>query len=328
VIRRTCAVASLWAAATASGEARAETRAIDVAAEGCPDLHAEEVERILEIELASVSGHWTGPERMRVELVCHGPQLTIVAVDPVTDKRLSRELTVGPHVADRDRTVALLVSQLFLTSWTELLLTPPAEAAPLRTATPPPLVARAAEKMARSALEPPAVTGALAAVAGPRVRDWSAPVVGVRAALRPSLLVGRHLRAFVELAYERGSADRAGGTVGYSFVSAAAGVGWRPPSLGPVVFDLAASAGPAYVDVQGNPSQPTVAGASTSGAVAELAIAAGPSVVVGPTRIGLELSVGETVPRAVAHVAADKDVSLGGLWASVCLVLGTGDGRP
>jgi hypothetical protein len=321
-------MACLLAAATAASPARAERGSVEVVATGCADLHAYEVERILEIELASVSGNWTGPERMRVELVCNGEKLTIVAVDPVTDKRLSRELTVGAHVADRDRTVALLVSQLFLTSWAELLLTPPPETAPLRTVRPAPIVAHAAERMARSALQPPTVTGGLAAVAGPLMRDWSAPVVGIRAALRPSLLISRRVRAFLELAYERGAADRAGGTVGYSLVTVAAGVGWRSPNVGPLVFEVAAHAGPAYVDVQGNPSQSSVGGASTSGSVAELGLAAGPTVLLGPARVGVELSVGETLPHAVAHVAGDSDVSLGGPWAGICLVIGTGEGGP
>jgi hypothetical protein len=326
-MRRACALAVLSVVAATAGTARAAPNPIEVIADGCRELRAAEVQRVLEIELGSVSGRWTGPDPMRVELACSGTKLTIVAVDPVTDKRLSRELTLGPGVADRDRTVALLVSQLFLTSWTELLLARSPEAPPLPVARPPPVIAHAAERMARAAIEPPAVRGTLAALVGPRVRDWSAPIVDLRASLRPGLLVGRQLHLFLELGYERGAVGRLGGTVSYSLASAAAGVGWRWASLGPIVVDVAASAGGAYVDMQGNPSGQGI-GASASGAVADLAIATGPSVRIGAARLGLELSAGETLPRAVAHVARDTDVSVGGPWAGVGLVLGTADGLP
>src|SRR5262249_37691110 len=160
---------------------------------------------VLAIELASVSQAWSGDERMRAELSCDASHLSIVVVDPVTDKRLSRSVAMSWRTGDRDRTVALLVSQLFLTSWSELLLARSAarELPPLARP-PPPAVARAAEAAVRSSLPPADVRGALTLAVGPRVRDLAAPVVGFGTALRPSLLLGRSWRLFLDLGYERG----------------------------------------------------------------------------------------------------------------------------
>lgn len=318
---------------SSSGLARARDASsnggIVVNAEGCDDLRAPEIERVLRIELAAVSDQWSGPEPMRVELTCEGAQVRVVAIDPVTDKRLSRDVQLR-RVRDRDRTVALLVSQLFLTSWSELLIRPdpetplPLPARPVPTAAP---IAQAAEGLARRAITPPSWSWYVAIAGGPRVRDPASPVVGGRAAMRPSVLLDRHWSLALELGYERGAATRASGSVGYSLASAALGAGFSTTPMGPLVFELGARAGAAYVDLHGDAALGSVVGTSASGTAFELALGLGPTLLVGPTRIGLELAGGVTAPRVVAHVARDTDVALGGLWAGANVVVGVAEAQ-
>ncbi len=315
-------------AATASSRARAEPSApLSVTTEGCDDLRAPEVERILRIELGQVSEQWAGAEPLRVELACEGAKVHVVAIDPLTDKRLSRDVSLR-RTRDRDRTVALLVSQLFLTSWSELLLRPSSDPAmPPPPPPPPPAVTRAAEGLVREATTPSSRRWLVAATLGPRARDLASPTASGRLALRPALLFGDRWSLALELGYERGAAKRASGSVGYGAVSVLAGGALRSAPLGPITFQVGAFAGAAQVDVRGDAAA-NVLGSSASGAVAELEIVAGPTLHLGPAALGLELAAGITAPRVTAHVARDSDVALGGPWAGVQLVVGVAEGGP
>ena len=324
---RVAGLFALLAAMSIAGRARAEPSPLVVTTEGCDDLSAPEIERILRIELAQVLGHWSGTEPLRVELACEGAHVRVVAIDPVTDKRLSRDVSLQ-HARDRDRIVALLVSQLFLTSWSELLLRRPSEAS-VPAPAPAASLARAAEGLARGAMAPSSRGWAVTALFGARLRDVDAPILGARAAVRPALLLGEHWSLSLELGYERGTVDRASGLVGYGIASALVGGGLRSSCFGPVVFEVGARLGAGYVDVNGDATAPAL-GSSASGAVAELAIAAGPTIRIGDATIGLELAAGLTAPRATAHMARDRDVALGGPWAGLSVAVGVlaGEGPP
>lgn len=327
MIRRACALAACCALVAHAASAAAGASGVDLAAGDCPQVHAEEVDRVLAIELGSVSGAWSGDERLRAELSCDASHLSIAVVDPVTDKRLTRSVAMDWRTGDRDRTVALLVSQLFLTSWSELLLArSAARELPAPPRPPPPAVEHAAEEAVRSALPPADVRGALTLAVGPRVRDMASPVVGFGAALRPSLLFGRSWRLFLDIDYERGSADRAQGTVVYSLAAGALGGGWRA-SFGALALEVDLRAGAAYVDLRGDASAGAV-GSAASGAVAEVALDAGPSLALGPARIGLLATAGLTGPRVVAHSTGDRDVSIGGPWLGASLVGGLAEPGP
>jgi hypothetical protein len=327
MIRSACAVAAAVISLAIARPARAAEEAIDVSADTCPSLHVDEISRVLDIELASVSREWTGPDRLQAQLSCDDSHLSIVVVDPVTDKRLTRTVTLDWRTGEHDRTVALLVSQLFLTSWSELLLARQAAAPGLATRpAPPPAVVQAAERIARASLAAPAISGSLALLVGPRVREIDAPIASGQVTLRPSLLFVRRWRLFVDAGYERGSATRALGSVVFSLASASAGVGARW-ALGRVVnFDVDLGGGAAYVDMQGNPLAGAIS-TSASGAVGEAFVDAGPSFVLGAVRVGLLLSAGAMVPRTIAHVSGDRDVSIGGPYFGASLVVGAAEAR-
>lgn len=326
-MRRALAVAFVAvAAALVAVPARAEM-GFSVVTEGCPELRAAEIARLLDVELATVSRRMKG-EPLRVELACEGTRLHIVAIDPLTDKRLTRDIDLPERAPERDRTVAILVSQLFVTSWSELLLAPPRD--PPASLPPPrpvaPEIVQAARTEARDAIAPSWARASIALALGPRVRSLGSPIVGAHVAARPSLLVGDHARLWLDLGYERGTVDRASGAVGYSLASASLGAAWRSSRVGPLVFEAGALAGAAYVDVRGDPSA-TATGSTASGAVGELALVAGPHFALGALRMGLELDAGLTFPRVVGRVEHDADVTLGGAFVGVSLVVGAEPAR-
>ena len=324
-------VATLVALVAAERDASA-AQPIDVTGVGCPTLDRREIERLLSIELGSVSRQWqesVASEPLHVELSCQGTRMAVSIADRLTGKRLSRDVEINPTAPDRDRTAALLVSELLLGSWSELLRSP--------TSPPPAPLPPLPQVVAEPAPPPPnrGLRGAVDLVAAARVRALGHPVVSGDLALRLELIVARHARFFVTGGYERGASSSTVGTVDFGLASAGLGVGWRSWRLGRLVFDVAATGSAAYVDLSGSApagSNGAVLGSSTSGAVAELALQGGPSVVVGPARIGLELTAGWTVSPVTGHVVAVadstrasnvRDVSLGGVWLGAGLVFST-----
>ena len=113
-------------------------------------------------------------------------------MDPATQKRLAREVTLGPPEPGRERTIALLASQLLLTSWAESFLarTAPAPTAP-KDATPSPSRSAVTSEASSDEPRPPATSWEVALAAGLRLREWESPVYDPRIVLRPSVGVGR-----------------------------------------------------------------------------------------------------------------------------------------
>jgi hypothetical protein len=304
--------------------ARSEGGFLAVSTEGCASLRSTEIERILRIELASVEAKWQGDEPLRVDIVCEGASVRIDAFDPITEKRLSREINLKRARADRDRTMALIVSQLFLTSWSEILIEARREA-PLvvPTRTPEAAVVREAESAAREATAVP-IRPSVTILAGPRVHAFDAPILSAYVGVRPTLRVGRHGSVFLDFGYERGSTSRPLGTIAYTLASASLGAGLRSSHYGAVAFEGAAMMGAGYVDFSGDPTAQAI-GSSATGAVAQAAVVGGPTLSLGAAHVGLELAFGVAFPRAVAHATAGKDVTLSGPWTGVGIVVSLGD---
>jgi hypothetical protein len=334
----------------------ARARALNVANEGCSSLDTAEVERILGIELASVIETWTDPEPLVVELYCTGSTVRVLAIDTVTDKKLSRELDLARVRSDRERTVALIASQLFLTSWAERLLARPALSSPLPSSSsssssapsppsPPPAVGEATDRLVRASMDqatpsPPTsssqskVRVAVTVVGQARVRSLTADdaaVIGFRGAVRPLVVVGERTRLFLDLSYERGSASRISGSVAYAFAGVAAGVGyrfWKSARAG-VALDGGASAGVARVDLSGEPaSRATTIGSAVDGLVGQAGLGFGPTFSFGGlVRVGAELDLGLTFPHIRGRVARDGDLNLSGLFTGIGLVVALEDTR-
>ena len=298
---------------------------VAVTAEGCAGLDATEVERILTLELITVAERWDGSVPLELSLQCEGGRIQLRADDPITGKQLSRDVGLELLVKERERTIALLAAQLFLTSWAEYLLP---DRTPGVLPPPPPEVRVETERRVREAIRAPAIEADVALVAGPRLRAWSSPIAGIHGGVRPALVFGRHLGIFLELGYERGAATRAIGSVGYVLASGSVGALWRSGRWGALGFEAGVAGGAAYVDFTGEPSVISALGSSISGAVGEARAMFGPTVALGRARAGLELTFGATFPRAVARVPGADPVRIDGPFAGAALTIALGGEEP
>ena len=109
-----------WLVAAAPAPEAAPSRVV-VQAEGCEGLAPEEVGRVLDLELSMVTTEIRSGPPLEVGLACAGERLTITVLDPLTRKRLERDVPAPAPEPGRERVVALAVSQLFAASWLELL---------------------------------------------------------------------------------------------------------------------------------------------------------------------------------------------------------------
>jgi hypothetical protein len=114
--------------------------------------------------------------------------------------------------------------------------------------------------------------------------------------------------------------------VNASIVEAAAGVRWRAVRRGAFSFGVEATGGPGWVDLTGASPAMGVESASLSGVIGEASLGLAPALSVGPVRATLLLQAGVNFSRAVAHVAGDRDVSVGGPWLGASLAVGIGGG--
>lgn len=308
----------------ASGRASAAAPAIDVRVTGCADVDGREVERLLALELGFVAAREPAPGPIVVALSCTGARLQMTAQDPILNRRLAREVVLGPPEAGRDRTIALLVSQLFLTSWAEGLLERPKPATTTTTPTAVPQAAPSPTVVVRGGEPPPpAARFELRLESGLRLRDWSSPALGEQVSLGAAFPLGR-LRALAALDFEHGSTDRAAGVVSWSIGAAGVGTGWRSRRHGAVALDSAALVSLGFADVRGAAGSAAIAGSTLTGVVGEAALGAGPVFFWGAARLALELELGATFPTATARVSGERDVALGGLWAGAGLSVGAG----
>jgi hypothetical protein len=313
-------LAALAAFALASATASAMT--LDVHVSGCDAVDPHDVERLLGLELAFVASAPVLRDALRVDLVCAGAHLRIQAIDPITQRLLQREIELGPPAPGRERTIALLASQLFVTSWAESFLERPREIAP-PPSEPPSAAPGTVPREDDGGSVRPSRDWEVVVGAGARLRDWSAPQFDERVALRVSLGVGR-ARLLVAVAYERGEAQRAAGTIGWSMMSAGVGAGWRSRRRGPFAFEGFAMGSVAGVDARGEDPRAGFAASSAQGVLGEASIGFGPVASFGSVRLALESQIGVTFPAATARDAVDADVALGGLWAGLTLVGGLG----
>ncbi len=302
--------------------------AIEVRVTDCADVDGREVERLLAIELAFVAAQQPAAGTIAVALACTGSRLQMTAQDPILNRRLAREVVLGPPEPGRDRTIALLVSQLFLTSWAEGLLERPSTTTPTA---PPTAVAQAAPP-------PPPSSGAASSPLPPRASScaWNPACACATGRARhgenrslsalPFRLKGR-LRALAALDFEHGLTDRVAGVVTWSIGAAGLGSGWRSRRHGVVAFDSSALVSLGFVEVSGEAGSAAIAGSTLTGVVGEAALGAGPLFYWGAARLGLGLQLGATFPTATARVSGERAVALGGLWAGAGLSVGAGWGE-
>jgi hypothetical protein len=295
---------------------------IAVDARGCTGLDVHETERLLSIELLSVAKERGQAEPPAVQLVCDGELVRIEVRDPITDKRLEREIPAPrPDEPGRERVLALAASQLFLTSWLELLLPEQPEASRPRPAVRA-QERKAAEQMARGAILPSSSRWEITAAGAAHLRDLHQTFIAWQPSLRAAFAFGEHFRVLGQAGFEFGQASRLRGKVDASSGLAGFGLGWRVGVHRKVGLEAAVVASTVYVHLEGQASQLAVEDTSASGLGAEIALSVGPTLSAGALRGGLEAQAGWLLPSVTARVSQERAVELSGPWIGAALRVG------
>lgn len=300
-----------------------------VRAEGCEGLLPDEVGRVLDLELSMVTTEIRSGPPLEVELRCAGERLTIGVLDPLTRKRLERDVPAPAPEPGRERVVALAVSQLFAASWLELLsTTPPPPPPPDEPAPPPePTAIEAARRVAEQSTAPePAPPRELELLVGAGARGRALETDGRMAAAHTELLLRGWLRPrvglFALVGWDVGQSTRRLGRVRGHAITAGGGLAWsvRPGATVGLGGHVLVAGG--WARVRGLPREPGVPAGVSSGLTAEASAGLGPRVRYGRLRFDLDAELGGMLRAPVGLVADGPAMTMGGLWAGVVLRLG------
>ncbi|MCH9683880.1 MAG: hypothetical protein K0V04_20780 [Deltaproteobacteria bacterium] len=316
--------------------ATSPTRVV-VSTEACDGLSDAEVGRLLDIELAMVTTEIREGPPLEVRLRCEPERMTISVVDPLTRKRLARDIPAPTDELGRERVVALAISQLFAASWLELLTTaeppePPPGDPP--TAPDPPAV-DAARRVAQARTDRNAEPDA-----GPQGRELEL-LLGAGGRGRALESSGRLAAARLELSfrgwfrpsigvvglvgYDIGQRTRRLGQVRGQAVTAGGGLAWawrpdRARARVGVGGQVVVAGG--WARVRGVPREPAVPAGSVSGLTAEVAAGVGPRVHYGRLRFDIDGELGLMSQSPTGRVEDGPAMTLGGLWMGLVLRLG------
>lgn len=318
--------------ATAPAAAAPPSRVM-VRAEGCEGLLPDEVGRVLDLELSMVTTEIRSGPPLEVELRCAGERLTILVLDPLTRKRLERDVPAPAPEPGRERVVALAVSQLFAASWLELLSTTPPppppsdEPAPASAPTAIEAARRMAERSTKPAPEPePAPPRELELLVGVGARGRALESEGRMAAARTELVLRGWLRPRVGLValvgWDFGQSTRRLGQVRGHAITAGGGLAWsaRPGATVGLGGHVLVAGG--WARVRGLPREPGVPSGSNAGLTAEVSAGLGPRVRYGRLRFDLDAELGTMLRAPLGLVADGPPMTMGGPWAGVVLRLG------
>lgn len=290
----------------------------------CGALDAGEVERLLRIELLVVTQEIRSGPPLEVALRCAAPTMSIAVADPLTGKRLSRDVPLPPEEPGRERVVALAIAQLFAASWLELLLpSPPVEPelapTPVPSAKAEPRAVEAARVLVRERVEkrPRSIAVAFGGIVRGRALEAEPVLMGggeldLRGWFGNAAIVLR-------LGAEAGSARRAQGSVRALVLLASLGAAGRlrlAPrwDLGGVVL-----VGGGVGRLRGDPSQPGVPTGTATAFTGALVAGAGPRLRLGRVALELDAELGGMLRAPQGIVASGRAVTPGGLFAGAAL---------
>lgn len=318
----------------------------------CEGLRPNEVGRLLDIELAMVTTEIRSGPPLTVQLECSPARMTITVVDPLTRKRLSRDIPAPEDAPGRERVVALAISQLFAASWLELLTAtepPPAPETDRQPPPDPPAVA-AARRVAERSLErapetdPERAPGTdpesepegttlrraleLMVGAGARGRALEGPgrLAGARTELRLRGWPEPRVGWIAQVGWDFGQSTRRRGQVQGNALTAGGGLAWnvRPGPVGnPVGIGGAIHVAGGWAWVRGVPQQPGVPAGTNAGVTGEAALGVGPRVRYRRLHLDLDAELGAMLRSPVGLVDDGLAMTMGGLWAGVLLRLGS-----
>jgi hypothetical protein len=287
---------------------------VSLAPIGCDDLDVSETERLLRVELAVVAARAERPRAPSVSIACTHATLHIEISDPLTQAKRALDVPAPPRAPGRERTVALAASQLFLSSWLEMIV---------QTRPPPPEPKREqrAVEPVSSAAPPLRLHYELAFGGLMRLRNVSKAFATLGPELHFGVVTPAHWLLGVHALGEFGSASRSMGTIQLSTFGAGAEGGHRWGSER-WAFDAELGLSWSLIHARGKPNAESVQGASAQGSALDVALSAGPVLIVEPFVLKAVAEFGATAPGVLLRVANDAPVRDSGVWLGAALLVG------
>jgi hypothetical protein len=311
---------------TAGDDNAATSPTLDV---DCTGLDVAETVRLLRVELAVIAARVERARAPSVRIECKKNVLHIEVKDPRSGGTKALSLP-APRVntPDRERTIALAASQLFLSSWLEMITgkepadeAAPRSNAPAPTSPPDPLQAIEADAGVESTEAPTPSGWELWASGALRFRHLG----GAVRTLSPSLLLRHRFqrRWLVDglLGAETAETARTGGDIDWFAASAGAALGVRAGSTS-LFVDTLLSASLLLIRASGDPTVSGVRGDEREAAAFDLALHLAPALAFSRFRLGLIGQLGYLAPNVTVRTSRDEPLSFDGAWAGVGLVIG------
>jgi hypothetical protein len=290
----------------------------------CAGLDVAETERLLRVELAVIAARVERARAPSVRIQCKRGVLYIEVEDPASGGKKALTLPApGPKTSDRERTVAIAASQLFLSSWLEMITGKKPETTPQPAPkAPPPSPPRPLSVADTAPIPPPDEHGwELVATGALRFRHLGAAVRTFAPSLALRRRFGGRWLAQGELGVETAQTRRASGDVDWLAGRAGGGFGVRLGDA-PFALDALASASLVIVRAAGEPELDGVRGEESSAGALDLAIGIVPELCISRFCLGVLGEAGLLYPELTGRVARDRPSSLHGPWAGVGVVIG------
>ena len=287
-----------------------------VQSDNCDNLDLHAITRLLTIELDIPWQLAKNTDGLGVTLDCDSDKnnVTIEIWDPITEKKVQRTLH---HISadGAERVIALVISQLFKASWSELLIvqtaTPPSNASEGNIA-----VAEAvAEKTFRHA-----------------PREWMASIgAGYRRrhltrgvnAFHSLLSIGRRFKnRWIPggyIGFDMGEHDVAMGAVRFVNIAAGAEGVLRFAPTSRLAIDLGTAVGASWSYLLGKVDVPALQHSTTAGFSLESMLFIGPGLRTNDLLLRLQLEGGYAISNPTAGVGNGESFTLGGAFLGVSL---------
>lgn len=330
--RHVCGAAIVWGLLFVTVPARAspDDAAFVVSLDGCEEIDRALLLSLLELELSDVAPTFRDGGPPFVELQCVGQRLHVRVRDPVTGKSVARTVP-RPSGGHGERSVALAVSQLFLTSWLELLLPEPSR--PALPDRPAGEYAAVARRVRASLAEAPVIPGdaeerappfvvGLTVLGGAGVRDVEAPIVTEALSLRLHVSPDVAWGLGVDVGLDHGAASRERGDVELWLGHVTLGAGATLVREGRFTLQLGASGGVVWGRLAGHPSDAGVRGDAVEGIGARLVATTTASLTLDWLVLSLALDLGVDLGLPVGGVSAEQAVTAGGFFGRGLLGVG------
>ena len=185
---------------------------------------------------------------------------------------------------------------------------------------------RAAQALARAKIgvpRPP--TPARVALVGDfRLRDLGAPFPTLGGAVRGGLQTLERWGFFGQARFEAGRAERRLGNADLRAFFLGGGATFSFARLGAITFDTSGVVSAGWMGLRGRSRRNVSEAGATDSFTAEIDLAAGPTLPIGPVDLGLDLEMGAMLRAPLGIVyGPEPDVSPGGPWLGVALRVGT-----